>query len=158
MKSLARPKRFELLTPRFVVKSRPLKSQELFANYVKLVTCDDNGLHPVCKPFRPIQARCHLAQGQREFKPHRATPRRRRLRDSNITTRTYRRVHEGCSARNAESTYHCVAHRTAPSGYFKACVVIIRRAIDNAAERQSVPSWHTGCAHIHPMYCCAMQN
>src|ERR1700694_3400208 len=49
---LARPKRFELLTPRFVVKSHPLESKEIFANHVELVAYDDNGLHAVCKLFR----------------------------------------------------------------------------------------------------------
>src|ERR1700694_2050251 len=58
---LARPKRFELLTPRFVVKSHALKSHAIFANYVELVTWDDKGFYPVCKPFRPAQAGCHLA-------------------------------------------------------------------------------------------------
>jgi hypothetical protein len=66
---MARPKRFELLTPRFVVKSRALKSLTFFANYVELVTCDDKGLHPVCKPFRPfgqaaISPGEHLAGGE----------------------------------------------------------------------------------------------
>jgi hypothetical protein len=46
---------------RFVVKSSRLKLQAVFANYVELVTCDDNRLQPVCKPFRPVRAGCHLA-------------------------------------------------------------------------------------------------
>ena len=51
---MARPKRFELLTPRFVVKANSLKSPVYFANYVKLVTRDDKGLHLDCKPFGPF--------------------------------------------------------------------------------------------------------
>jgi hypothetical protein len=69
---MARPKRFELLTPRFVAKSTPLKLQENFANYIEMVTCDDNGLHRVCKPFRPVQASPAISPGQREIKSHRA--------------------------------------------------------------------------------------
>ena len=36
-----------------VVKSSPLKSQAIFANYIEMVTCDDKGLLLVCKPLRP---------------------------------------------------------------------------------------------------------
>jgi len=36
---------------RFVDKSRALKSLTFFANYVELITYDDNRLQPVCKPF-----------------------------------------------------------------------------------------------------------
>src|SRR5450755_1230181 len=79
LQEMARPKRFELLTPRFVVKSSPLKSQAIFANYIQLVTRDDNGLHRVCKPFRPVQALPAISPGQREIKSHRAAPRRRLL-------------------------------------------------------------------------------
>jgi hypothetical protein len=32
-----------------------LKSQAIFANYIEMVTCHDNGLHPVCKPLQPAQ-------------------------------------------------------------------------------------------------------
>jgi hypothetical protein len=48
---MARPKRFELLTPRFVVYSHPLKSFAILANRIELITCGDKGLDLVCKPF-----------------------------------------------------------------------------------------------------------
>jgi hypothetical protein len=66
---LARPKRFELLTPRFVVKSSPWKSQAIFANYIQLVTRDDNGLHRICKPFRPVQALPAISPGNAKSTP-----------------------------------------------------------------------------------------
>jgi hypothetical protein len=36
-----------------------------------LVTRDDNGLHRVCKPFRPVQALPAISPGQREINSHR---------------------------------------------------------------------------------------
>jgi hypothetical protein len=54
---LARPKRFELLTPRFVVKPVRLKLQRFFANWVLFVICRINRLHLACKPIGSVQAR-----------------------------------------------------------------------------------------------------
>ena len=62
----ARAVEIQSASSRFVVKSSRLKLQAVFANYVELVTCDDNRLQPVCKPFG-LFGRAAISPGPKSF-------------------------------------------------------------------------------------------